>query len=311
MLSKTIKFIVLFTMLITGLSSFPIATHATTFSLPEVGDSNPSPTVDGNITAIEWQDSIVLNSTIEGQDASIRVVTTNSSFYIGFNYTTTIFVPVNDTVPVNSTLNYNNATHDWLALQIDNNLDQKDLGSISSPDDIALVDQYNSSYFDGYANGNTSYPVFLDLNNSGTNEGNASRYDYPVDGNRHLAYEFSKPISSTDINGSDFNLNKARILQFRLLLWQNSTANATFAESIQTEWFTLRVNESGTGIASKDLVDTKISVSLNGVPNDQFMGLETVLSSYGFDTVVVRENYTLGEQDLAVYVLGENTLETS
>lgn len=296
-----------------GLFFVPNSSHADLISLPEIKGGNPSPIVDGNITAVEWQDSVTLNTTINGHNASVRVVKDDTTLYIGFNYTTPDFVFVNDTIPINSTVAYNNATHDWLVLQIDNNLDQQELGTESSPDDAIVIDQYNSSYFDGYFNGNLTHPVFSDLNNSGTEDSSAIRANYSVTEGIQVVYEFTKTLESIDTNGSDFRLSKARILQFRFISWLNKTANATLVESEEpTEWLTLRLNETGSGIATKEAAKTNIRLSLEKVPENEFLGLPTVLSQYGFGSLSDRAgNFSFEDQDLVVLILGSESTITA
>lgn len=240
------------------------------------------PIIDGNITTQEWNASVQLNATLGGGHADVLLTTTNDSLFFALNFTNPEFVIVNASNPINQ-------THDFVALQIDNNLDKKDLGTSDSPDDIIIVDQYNGTAYDGRTTANSSLPIEADIAVNGTNEGNAVRLNQTVDGETILSYEFSKPSSSTDSQGADYNLENTHILQFRFVYWFNSSANATFADATVTEWFTLRVNETGTGFAlAPRPAETRIYVDALGENNEE--GLKAVLELYGY-------NYTLNKDD--------------
>ncbi len=267
--------------------------------LPRIGEGTQPPQIDGNLTATEWQDSVIFNTTISGYDAQIRVLSDASNLYIGFNYTSSSFVPVNNT-SYNESVNINPQSHDWVALQIDNNLDQKNYATETSPDDIMVVDQLNSSLnYDGFLNGSTS-GFFMDTNSSGTQDGTAIR----ANSSSSLSYEFKKSHKSTDKNGFDFNLNQ-RIFQFRLSVFFNETSNTSLSNAISTEWFALRINETGTGLAIKSVSNTTIAVNIIDAEPSEFLGLETTLNLFGFNATIYRDNFTIDKTaDLNIFVLG-------
>ncbi|MHA2404880.1 MAG: hypothetical protein ACXADH_17940, partial [Candidatus Kariarchaeaceae archaeon] len=210
----------IFLALIIGMVFIPIHPSADSNLLPKIPQGDSPPIIDGNITA-EWESSFVFDTTVNSDPASVRVTTDNASLYIGFNYTTSFYVPVNDTLPVNATEDYNPSSHNWMALQIDNNLDQAEKGTKSSPDDVLVIDQYRSEISDGFMNNSDDFLIINDVNNSGSNDGAGSMMNTTIDENPYLAYEYSKALSSSDTDGFDFNLEKANILQFRILVWLN------------------------------------------------------------------------------------------
>lgn len=271
--------------------------------------STPTPTLDGNITNIEWQDAIKFDSTLNGQSASAYVSSNASNLYFGLNYSTDSFVQLNMTAPVNASIDYDpalNRTHDFLALQIDTNLDATDLGTEESPDDMLVYNQYiaNASY-DGYANGNTSYPIFSDAAMNATNNGNAALLIEPGVDSVNLGYEFTKPFAS-DVY--DLDLNVTNILQFRYVSWHNVTANASFATAIYTEWFTVQVNATGTGFANaQPITTTSITVDVSSLDDATANTIATVMkfSGYNLSTITTATNNSIADDTTYVLFLGD------
>lgn len=335
----------------------PYFSGAAVGQLPQLGESDLPPEIDGNITSSEWQNSLLFNITLVGEDAAIRVTTNQTHMFIGFNYTTTDFSPVNNTVPAfnntiaNYTLGYNNQTHDWFAFVFDNNLDMafdevsNVIGTSSSPDDVVVVDQYNGSYYDGYAAGESEvlfrpdssilYNGTVDpedtagINNEtislGINgtllEGNEGSSDVflgsmnTTDGETTtLSYELIKPLSSGDNLGYDFNIETTRMLQFKLLYFDNAQANSSMTSGVttfdHTEWFSLRVNETGNGVALKSAEEASVNLLVSDENSDAYDGMRTILSSYGFEVnsiSSITENSTLESFDLNILVLDAAT----
>ncbi|OLS25112.1 MAG: hypothetical protein HeimC2_19840 [Candidatus Heimdallarchaeota archaeon LC_2] len=289
--------------------------------LPEVDGNGPQ--INGNLTA-EWEDSVRFDTVFNGEEANVFIQVNGSHLFIGFNYTSSSpFISVNDTLPIGS--DYNNATHDWLVLQFDNNLDREIIGTEDYPDDLLSVDQYRNETFDGFIRGNTTHPIVSDNSTiegtnstiGGTNEGTAFRSNYsefvfinendiaPVE--RFISvYEFTKPLASGDINGSDIDITKTNIVQFKLLYWMNQTANETIANSQSTEWFTMRLNDTGTGINTKLLNETKIDIFMAASDLTEFNAFNTILEQYGFNTEIHinTSNADLSGNDLSILLLG-------
>lgn len=288
--------------------------------LPEIDGNGPQ--LNGNLTA-EWEDSVRYNADFNGNDANVFVQVNGSHIFVAFNYTSTSspLIPVNDTLPTypGYNLDYNNATHDWLALQFDNNLDRENIATQDSPDDILSIDQYRNETFDGLIQGNITHPIVKDSDvnstNIGTDEGNGFRSNYSefvfineVDEVEHFTtvYEFVKPLASSDINGSDVDVYKTNILQFKFLYWMNQTANETIAFSQSTEWFTMRLNDTGTGINTKLLSETRIDIFMASADSSEFSGFNTILDQYGFDTVIHADTNvsSIATNDLSILLLG-------
>lgn len=287
--------------------------------LPE---TTTAPIIDGNVTTIEWENSLNFSSIIAGKNASVFVTSLNDNLYIGFNTTTDRFVLVNNTLPdtaenTNDTnglwndrgVDYNNATHDWFMLQIDNNLDRESLGTESSPDDAIIIDQYDNSSYDGYLNGNSTHPTNQDLANNGTNDGNAVRLNYTLDDQEYFSYEFQKPLNQLDTNGSDFLFDQSKVLQFRFTIWSNQTANATIDQGSSSEWFSMRINETGTGFALKDAINTTLSITLSVDEAGKYNALTTILEHYQFN-VNVRSISEFGSDSLNIVIFGSGSNQT-
>jgi len=303
----------------------PSSTISEVTIIPEITGDGPQ--INGNLTT-EWEDSIRLNATlINGESASILVQANGDKVFIGFNYTSSSpFISVNDTLPTNSSsdynsvTNYNNATHDWLVLQFDNNLDKENIGTAESPDDVLAVDQYRNEIYDGIIAGNSSYPFLRDVNASlgGTEEGAAFRANYSefefindIDQVEVFTnvYEFSKPLASGDNNGSDLNVLKTNILQFKILYWMNDTANASISQGETTEWFTLRLNDTGTGLTTKSLAETSINLFVSDLDSVQYTAFSTVVDQYGFNFNTVSNSSFINSttSDLTIIALGTDS----
>jgi len=220
--------------------------------LPET----PAPVIDGNVTTLEWTNSARFEATLDQIQASVFVTTNESNIFFAINFTQPKFLELNMTAPVNAT-NFNpglNRTHDFMAVQIDNNFDKLNLGSNTSRDDVVVINRYENVSRDAYTDGNATSVFNLDTANNGTNDGNA-KYLVVNGTTDQVSYEFTKDMSSTDRNGSDFNVNISRGVQFRFLSWFNQTANATFDKAVPTDWFTLRMNSTG-GLSSVEQVSS-------------------------------------------------------
>ena len=202
--------------------------------LPQVPDS-AAPVIDGNITAQEWNSTVTFQTTLHDKDTTVFVTTNSTHLFIGFNISTTDFTPVNNTVPTfapsveNYTLGYNNATHDWFALVLDNNIDQAAAGdsiaTSASPDDAVIIDQYRQGAYDGFINGTEMFTpdnsslTYTGPDNSTTIDGAGGTNDVVTQRNttsNQVIYEVAKPYSKIDEAGNDFLLSKLGILQFSI-----------------------------------------------------------------------------------------------
>lgn len=299
------NFILFITILLAAGLNSPNAVNANPVILPELGDAL-APAIDGNISSFEteWQGSVIFNTTINGYNTSIRVITDENNLYFAANLTYNSdydYIPVNNTA-YNTSTGLNLQGHDWAALQIDNNLDEQTYGTFESQDDVMVVNQYNTSFYDGKANG-TSKTYIADVVAEGFNNGSATvanvsgTYDKVV-------YEFSKPHTGSDEAGADFNLDQ-KVLQFKLGFFFNKTSNVTLSNAVATEWYSLRINETGTGIALETVGNTTLALNLVNVPVDEFNAVETTLDLFGFDIGVNRSGIQIVEgAELQVIVVG-------
>ncbi len=247
------------------------------------------PIIDGNITKQEWNSSVQLKAALGDRRATVYVTSANESLFFGLNFTNPEFEPVNASAPINQ-------THDFVALQIDNNLDKKSLGTLDSPDDLLVVDQYNETSFDGFTTANGTAPIAYDTTVNGTNEGIAKRLNQTVNGETLLGYEFSKPANGNDEKGADFKLDETNILQFRFVYWFNASANATISEAISTEWFSLRVNETGTGFALAPKTN-QTNLLIDSIGKDNEEGLKTVLNLFGYNYTINKDTSVFNNTD--------------
>ncbi|MHA2098135.1 MAG: hypothetical protein ACW99A_05575 [Candidatus Kariarchaeaceae archaeon] len=287
--------------------------------LPVIDGNGPQ--LNGNLTA-GWEDSVKFKANFKGEDANVFVQVNGSHIFVGFNYTieNSPFISVNDTLPVNTTLTYNNATHDWLALQFDNNLDQENIGTDASPDDVITVDQYRNETYDGFIQGNDTHPFLRDDNVTigGTEDSSAFRSNYSefrfindIDQVEDFTtvYEFTKPLASNDVNGFDINVPKTNILQFKFIYWMNQSANATIDTSLSTDWFTFRLNDTGTGVSTKGINETRIDLLIDNDDIGSFQAFSTILDEYGFDFTTLTNSSFIDpvNNDLSIVILNEGT----
>jgi len=298
-------------------------TSADTHVLPKIADGATPPAINGNITKTEWNTSVSFTTELHNNPTSVFVTTNSTYLFIGFNISTTSFTPVNDTVPTTPgyPLGYNNATHDWFAVVIDNNIDQAvnstSIGTAAHPDDAVVLDQYVSGGYDGYANGSKTMPFHPDSSitltgpnantvltgNNGANDVVTARDST----SSMVSYEIAKPLSKMDTAGSDFLLSNLGILQFSIFQWRASQANATVKSGHvdQTQWFSLRVNDTGTGLAIKAPSETKVNLVTNSPDSTAFDGFKTLSSLYGFSLTTNSnlQNVTMTKYDLNIIVI--------
>ncbi len=273
----------------TGVAAEPVL-------LPETD----APIIDGNVTTLEWTNSARFETTLDNQDASVFVTTNESNIYFAINFTQFQYVELNMTAPVNST-NFNpglNRTHDFIALQIDRNFDKQDLGSEESPDDVIVINRYENVSKDAFADGNATEVFTLDADNNGTADGSAVVQVVNGTTSDSVSYEFQKNMQSNDSLGADFNLNESRGIQFRFVAWFNQTANASIGAAFKTEWFTLRLNETGSLASVKPITSTPVALDFFGLEEGDKNALTTAMEFSGYNVT------DLSNQNISAY--GDN-----
>ena len=278
--------------------------------LPEIS----APEFDGNLTSTqnEWADSAKFITTLNNEVTSIFVGTNNGNIHFGINFTQSQYVPLNTTAPVGATdfVAATNRTHDFFAIQIDRNFDQAIFGTSSSFDDLIVFNQYDvNKSRDGYVNGSIdSNPIQFDTNAGGSEDGRATvLVNEGV--NDQVSYEFEKPVFSNDKKGGDFNLQSSRGIQFRLVAWFNKTANATYSESIGSQWFTLKMNATGTGFVNAKAANlTTVNLDVSGFTGNDSATISTLLEFTGYNIVSSNGDATFFTNYSTTYALfiGEN-----
>ena len=330
------KLRMLFILSVLILSSFTtINTSANDYVLPVVNSDN-SPIVDGNITRSEWNSSVSYETTLHGIDTTIYVVANDSHLNIGFNMSSDTFNSVNDTLSINSTIGFNNDTHDWFAIVIDNNLDKEfsssSYGTSMSPDDVIVIDQYKSGAYDAFANG-SSTQNFIPDNSSLTyshTDANDTTFTTKINGSsgvqnvnsaRNISlgqvyYEITKPLNSLDEQGYDFSIDALKIVQFKLLYFQDLQANNTLANSESnldtSPWFALRLDDREFQNTVKPLNTTNINLIHNTNQISDIDALQTISELYDLNLDIHSSviNSSLTNYDLNIVALDENTVLT-
>ena len=283
--------------------------------LPEISP----PDIDGSLTSTqtEWVESVKFDLTLNGQAANAFVGVTKENIYFGVNFTQSQYIPLNTTIPTSAT-NFDpalNRSHDFFAIQIDRNFDQATFGTSSSFDDVIVFNQYEANKSrDGYANGSIgSDPILFDTDAGGSDDGSANVGI--VDGvNDQVSYEFEKPLFSNDSKGGDFNLQDSRGIQFRFLSWFDRFANASYSESVGSQWFTFRINETGTGFAEAKAGNlTTINLDVSGFSGNNSATIFTLLNFTDYNIVSsdgAPSFFTNYSNTYALFV-GENGWSTS
>jgi hypothetical protein len=280
--------------------------------LPETNQ----PIIDGNITNEEWLDAVKFESNLDAKPVSVFVSSNASNLNFALNFTTTDFVPINLTMPVDE-----NGTiiegidpaieypHDWMALQIDRKLDGTNFGTPDSPHDALVINQYTNTSVDSHTN-STSHPFTADVDVSGSNDGYAN---FTIDGD-HIMYEFTKSMNSGDDAGFDINFEHLKILRFRFLAWFNQSANATLAESTPTDWFTVQLNETGTGFSlARSVSETPILIDISGFPDQEAISLELIgnFSGYNVQYRKADQALSISSNDTYVLLVGPNGISST
>lgn len=121
---------------------------------------------------------------------------------------------------------------DAFAIGFDNNGDQTNMGSISSPDDAVFIG-FGNYAIDVYMQGIGKH-IVKDVDVGGINN-SYGRYSLA---NNYYTYEFVKPLNSGDTKGNDIKLAKGDSISIMLAYWDNLPP---FSEiSGFTDWITLK-----------------------------------------------------------------------
>ncbi len=282
--------------------------------------ANNTPTFDGNSSSfeLEWVNASKTTVNVGGDagfNGDLFVQINGTHLFIMLNFSRPSFIPVNDTIPTNSSLSYNNATHDWFVFEFDNDLTRKEFGTIDSPHDLIVVDRYNSSVVDAfvYMNGTNENSIPIVENDTyvgGFDNTGGIRANFSDAGDNTVVLELYKELNSQDLKGHDININDSILLSFRILAWQNATVEFNATTALKSDWLNYRLNQTGTGFALAPVSNATVLFDTRGIENAATLkGLETVLKSYGItlnnqtDDVTLE---TLQSNNLTILIIGDN-----
>jgi len=120
-------------------------------------------------------------------------------------------------------------------------------------------------------------------------------------------------MTSTDRNGSDFNVNISRGIQFRFLSWFNQTANATFDKAVPTDWFTLKMNSTGALSSVEQVNSTPVTFDFFGLSASDENTIRNTLEFSGYSlTDFASVNVSKYEESInrtLVFVIGDGAID--
>lgn len=188
--------------------------------------NSTSPIIDGDLESFEgeWENATVYNTEFgTGNKAlTIRVLANETHLFMGINYVSSIFIPVNTTIPVDA--DFNNETHTWYAIVFDRNYD-KLAGSALTPDDAIVINYREEGAQDAFINGTKLNSIVMDVNVTGIENSYANVSEYEDDFHNHVVtIEVVKELESDDVIGNDIDLHAAEFMDFEMIVVENATA---------------------------------------------------------------------------------------
>lgn len=256
--------------------------------------NNTPPVIDGDLESYtgEWENATI-QATSFGVGPSritltIRVQSNATHLFMGISYVSSIFVPINTTIPVGDS--YNNESHTWYAIIFDNNFDERIGFSDDTADDVVLVNYRQEGAQDAYINGSTTNSLVLDLNMTGQ-ENTVSALSTELDDfNDHVvSYEVVKELDSQDTIGKDISVKEGEPLRYMFIVHQNDTAvyNHTIIDNKITAWNTIKLETvhdyfSDIDEPSDINILVYISDSSNTVERN-LTNIATLIRAYGFN----------------------------
>jgi len=259
--------------------------------------NNTPPVIDGDLESYsgEWE-----NATIQSNgfgvgpnriSLTIRVQSNATHLFMGISYVSSIFVPINTTIPVGDS--YNNESHTWYAIVFDNNFDERIGYSEDAADDVVLVNYRQEGAQDAYVNGTTTNSLVLDLNMTGQENAVSALSTELDDFNNHVvSYEVAKELDSQDINGKDISVKEGEPLRYMFIVHQNNTAlyNYTILDNKITAWNTIKLETvhdyfSYVDDPSEINILVYVSDSSNTIERN-LTNIATLIRAYGFNDSV-------------------------
>ncbi len=188
--------------------------------------NSTSPIIDGNLTSFEgeWENATIYNTEFgSGNKAlTIRVLANETHLFMGINYVSSIFIPVNETIPIDE--DFNNETHTWYTIVFDRNYDGV-AGSELTPDDAIVINYRVEGAQDAYINGTKLNSIAMDVDISGIENSYANVSEYEDDFYNHVVtIEVVKELESNDEIGNDIDLHASESIFFAIIVAENATA---------------------------------------------------------------------------------------
>ncbi|MCK5140669.1 MAG: hypothetical protein KAQ70_00600 [Candidatus Heimdallarchaeota archaeon] len=204
--------------------------------------NSTSPIIDGDLESFEgeWENATVYNTEfgVGNKALTIRVLANETHFFMGINYVSSIFIPVNTTIPIDE--DFNNETHTWYAIVLDRNYDGI-AGSTLTPDDAIVINYREENAQDALINGTKINSIVMDVDVTGIENSYANVSEYEDDFHNHVVtIEVVKELESNDEIGNDIDLHSSESMFFEMIVAENATAiyNRTLLGEIEafTGW---------------------------------------------------------------------------
>ncbi len=188
--------------------------------------NSTSPIIDGNLTSFEgeWENATVFNTEfgLGNKALTIRVLANETHLFMGIDYVSSIFIPVNTTIPIDE--DFNNETHTWYAIVLDRNYDGV-AGSALTPDDAIVINYRAEGAQDAYVNGTEINSIVMDVDVTGIENSyanvNVTLSDF---GDSIVTIEVVKELESNDEIGNDIDLHASESIFFAMIVAENATA---------------------------------------------------------------------------------------
>lgn len=259
--------------------------------------NNTPPVIDGDLESYtgEWENATIQeNSFGVGPSRitlTIRVQTNETHLFMGISYVSSIFVPINATIPVGDS--YNNESHTWYAIIFDKNFDERIGYSDDTADDVLLVNYRQEGAQDAYINGTTTNSLVLDLNMTGQENTDSALSTELDDFNDYIvSYEVVKELDSQDTIGKDISVKEGEPLRYMFMVHQNDTAifNYTIIDNKITGWNTIKLDTVHDYFSYTDeLSDINILIYVSDSSNTverNLTNIVTLIRAYGFNESV-------------------------
>ncbi len=259
--------------------------------------NNTPPVIDGDLESYtgEWENATIQeNSFGVGPSRitlTIRVQTNVTHLFMGISYVSSIFVPINATIPVGDS--YNNESHTWYAIIFDKNFDERIGYSDDTADDVLLVNYRQEGAQDAYINGTTTNSLVLDLNMTGQENTDSALSTELDDFNDYIvSYEVVKELDSQDTIGKDISVKEGEPLRYMFMVHQNDTAifNYTIIDNKITGWNTIKLDTVHDYFSYTDeLSDINILIYVSDSSNTverNLTNIVTLIRAYGFNESV-------------------------